>query len=185
MARPKGADILEYLHGRKNEFIAFLEELTLIKSPSVVSSVQNPLRSIIADRLKSIGFRTLGLSGQNTGGSLYARPEIRTRHASTQMLLGHYDTVWPLGTLKDMPFVVDGNTVCGPGVYDMKGGIAQIIFALEAITRLKLVPSVTPVVFVNSDEEIGSRDRPTLSGAWPGRCAAHSFLNHRSGPTAG
>jgi len=162
VARPKGADILEYLHGRKNEFIAFLEELTLIESPSVVSSVQNPLRSIIADRLKSIGFRTLGLSGQNTGGSLYARPEIRTRHASTQMLLGHYDTVWPLGTLKDMPFVVDGNTVCGPGVYDMKGGIAQIIFALEAITRLKLIPSVTPVVFVNSDEEIGSRESTHL-----------------------
>jgi len=162
VARPKGADILEYLHGRKNEFIAFLEELTLIESPSVVSSVQNPLRSIIADRLKSIGFRTLGLSGQNTGGSLYARPEIRTRHASTQMLLGHYDTVWPLGTLKDMPFVVDGNTVCGPGVYDMKGGIAQIIFALEAITRLKLMPSVTPVVFVNSDEEIGSRESTHL-----------------------
>lgn len=162
VARPKGADILEYLHGRKNEFIAFLEELTLIESPSVVSSVQNPLRSIIADRLKSIGFRTLGLSGQNTGGSLYARPKIRTRHAPTQMLLGHYDTVWPLGTLKDMPFVVDGNTVCGPGVYDMKGGIAQIIFALEAITRLKLIPSVTPVVFVNSDEEIGSRESTHL-----------------------
>jgi len=162
VARPKGADILEYLHGRKNEFVAFLEELTLIESPSVVSSVQNPLRSIIADRLKSIGFRTLGLSGQNTGGSLYARPKIRTRHAPTQMLLGHYDTVWPLGTLKDMPFVVDGNTVCGPGVYDMKGGIAQIIFALEAITRLKLMPSVTPVVFVNSDEEIGSRESTHL-----------------------
>jgi glutamate carboxypeptidase len=162
VARPKGADIQEHLYGRKSEFIAFVEELTLIESPSVVSAVQNPLRTMIANRLNSIGFRTLSLSGQNTGGSLYARPEIRTRHAPAQMLLGHYDTVWPLGTLKDMPFVVDGNTVCGPGVYDMKGGIAQIIFALEAIAQLKLVPSVTPIVFANSDEEIGSRESTHL-----------------------
>jgi glutamate carboxypeptidase len=162
VARPKGADIQEHLYGRKSEFIAFVEELTLIESPSVVSAVQNPLRTMIANRLNSIGFRTLSLSGQNTGGSLYARPEMRTRHAPAQMLLGHYDTVWPLGTLKDMPFVVDGNTVCGPGVYDMKGGIAQIIFALEAIAQLKLVPSVTPIVFANSDEEIGSRESTHL-----------------------
>lgn len=162
MTRPKGAKIQEHLYGRRTEFIAFLEELTLIESPSVVPSVQSRVRSIIADRLKLIGFRTLSLSGQSNGGNLYARPESRTRHAPAQMLLGHYDTVWPLGTLKDMPFAVEGNTVRGPGVYDMKGGIAQIIFALEAIARLNLIPSVTPIIFANSDEEIGSRESTHL-----------------------
>jgi glutamate carboxypeptidase len=158
VARSRGVDVLEHLHGRKSEFIDFIKELTLIESPSVVPSVQKRLRSIIAERLKSIGFRTLSLSGRNNGGNLYARPENRTRHASAQLLLGHYDTVWPLGTIKNMPFVVDGNTVSGPGVYDMKGGIAQIIFALETISQLKLIPRVTPIVFANSDEEIGSRE---------------------------
>jgi glutamate carboxypeptidase len=162
VTRPKGAEILEHLYARRTEFIAFLEEITLMESPSVVPGVQNSVRSIITDRLKSIGFRTLSLSGRSNGGSLYARPESRTRHAPAQMLLGHYDTVWPLGTLKDMPFVVEGNTVRGPGVYDMKGGIAQIIFALEAIARLNQIPSVTPIVFANSDEEIGSRESTHL-----------------------
>jgi glutamate carboxypeptidase len=156
--RPRGAEIQEHLYGRKADFIAFLEELTLIESPSVVPGVQNHVRSIIADRLNSIGFRTLGLSGRSNGGNLYARLENRAPHAPAQMLLGHYDTVWPLGTIKDMPFVVEGNKVRGPGVYDMKGGIAQIVFALETIAQLSLTPSVTPVVFANSDEEIGSRE---------------------------
>jgi glutamate carboxypeptidase len=156
--RPRGAEIQEHLYGRKADFIAFLEELTLVESPSVVPGVQNHVRSIIADRLNSIGFRTLGLSGRSNGGNLYARLENRAPHAPAQMLLGHYDTVWPLGTIKDMPFVVEGNKVRGPGVYDMKGGIAQIVFALETIAQLSLTPSVTPVVFANSDEEIGSRE---------------------------
>jgi len=57
-----------------------------------------------------------------------------------------------------MPFSVDGNIVRGPGVYDMKGGITQIIFALEAISHFGLQPCVVPIVFANSDEEIGSRE---------------------------
>jgi glutamate carboxypeptidase len=159
---PGGADILEHLYGRKSEFISFIKELTLIESPSAVPSVQNRIRSIVADRLKSIGFRTFSLSGKNNGGNLYARPEKRTRHAPAQLLLGHYDTVWPLGTLENMPFVVEGDTVSGPGVYDMKGGIAQIIFALETLSHFNLTPSITPVVFANSDEEIGSRESTQL-----------------------
>jgi len=162
LTRSSGTEIQQYLDGRKSAFISFIEELTLLESPSSVPSVQDRVRAIVADRLRSIGFRTLKLSGRNNGGNLYARPISRTRRAPAQLLLGHYDTVWPVGTLKDMPFAVDGNTVKGPGVYDMKGGIAQIVFALEAISKLNLVPSVTPVVFANSDEEIGSRESTHL-----------------------
>jgi glutamate carboxypeptidase len=66
--------------------------------------------------------------------------------------------VWPAGTLKEMPFRVEGNVVKGPGVFDMKGGVAQIIFALRTLRELELTPSLTPVVFLNSDEEIGSQE---------------------------
>jgi glutamate carboxypeptidase len=162
VTRARGAEIQEYLDGRKTAFISFIEDLTLLESPSSVPSVQNRVRGIIADRLRSLGFLTLTLSGRNNGGNLYARPKTRRRHGPAQLLLGHYDTVWPVGTLKDMPFTVDGNTVKGPGVYDMKGGIAQIVFALEAISELGLIPSVTPIVFANSDEEIGSRESTHL-----------------------
>ena len=158
MKRPSGAEILDYLTGRTGEFVAFLEKLTLAESPSVVPEAQSHVRDIIAYRLENLGFRVLKISGRKNGGNLYGCPGSRARRGAAQMLLGHYDTVWPLGTLGEMPFAIEGNIVRGPGVYDMKGGITQIIFALETISHFGLSPSVMPVVFANSDEEIGSRE---------------------------
>jgi len=57
-----------------------------------------------------------------------------------------------------MPFEHQGDIVRGPGVYDMKGGIAQALLAIEALQHFKLEPDITPHVFLNSDEEIGSRE---------------------------
>ena len=74
-----------------------------------------------------------------------------------------------------MPFEVDGNEVRGPGVYDMKGGITQIIFALEALGHFGLRPAVTPMVFANSDEEIGSRSS-TRYIRWLAQCADRAFV---------
>lgn len=156
--RPTGPQIIDYLTRRSDDFVAFLERLTLAESPSVVPATQDQVRGIIADRLEGLGFRTLKMSGRSNGGNLYARPADRAPGRPSQMLLGHYDTVWPLGTLDGMPFQVDGNRVKGPGVYDMKGGITQIVFALEAIAHFGLTPGVMPIVFANSDEEIGSRE---------------------------
>jgi glutamate carboxypeptidase len=89
---------------------------------------------------------------------LYARPAEKQRGVPSQLILGHYDTVWPLGTLEEMPFTYDGDTVRGPGVYDMKGGIAQAILAIEALQHFCVEPTVTPLIFLNSDEEVGSRE---------------------------
>lgn len=155
---PSGRAILDHLMTRKDEFVAFLRELTLAESPSLIPESQDRPRAVIAERLEANGYRALRLSGQSNGGNLFARPSERSRGAPLQVLIGHYDTVWPLGTLKDMPFEVDENIVRGPGVYDMKGGITQIVFALETLSHFNLRPTVTPVVFANSDEEIGSRE---------------------------
>ena len=157
-SRPDGQEILWHLQSRKNEFVRFLRELTLAESPSHIPESQNRPREAIAERLESVGFHVQRLSGQRHGGNLYARPKSRRRFAPAQVLIGHYDTVWPLGTLDTMPFAVDGNMVRGPGVYDMKGGITQIIFALETLSHFDVAPSVTPIIFANSDEEIGSRE---------------------------
>ena len=88
---------------------------------------------------------------------IFAVPANRPKGSPSQLLLGHYDTVWPVGTVASRPFSVDGNTVHGPGTFDMKAGLAQIVLALGAIRDLELETAVIPIVFVNADEEIGSR----------------------------
>ena len=161
-AQPQGAEILDYLRQRRDDFTEFLRALTSVESPSVAPETQDLARTVIAARLRENGFRTMNLSGTSHGGNLLARPQDRVRGRPFQLLVGHYDTVWPLGTLRDMPFEVDGNVVRGPGVYDMKGGITQIVFALEALAHFGAAPGVTPVIFANSDEEIGSRESTHL-----------------------
>lgn len=138
--------------------LQLLERLTLIESPSSDADTQLPVRNVITAQLEKLGFKVRPLSGRSTGGALYASPVKRERQQPVQLLLGHYDTVWPVGTLRDMPFEIDGNVVRGPGVFDMKGGIVQIVFALQALADLGTTPTVTPVILLNSDEEIGSRE---------------------------
>ena len=72
------------------------------------------------------------------------------------MVIGHCDTVWPVGTLDKMPFEIKNGLIKGPGVFDMKAGLAQIIFSLRAIRDLELEVSVIPQIMITSDEEIGS-----------------------------
>jgi glutamate carboxypeptidase len=75
-----------------------------------------------------------------------------------QLVVGHYDTVWPAGTLATMPFGIEGDRARGPGVYDMKGGLAQLVVALATLRGLGLEPALTPVVLISADEEVGSRE---------------------------
>jgi glutamate carboxypeptidase len=70
-------------------------------------------------------------------------------------LLGHYDTVWPLGTLASMPFAVDRDVLRGPGVFDMKAGLVQAVWALVALVETGS-PRPPVRLVVNGDEEIGS-----------------------------
>ena len=156
--QPTPAEILGYLTGRQEFLIKLLEDMTLAESPSDVPGSQGVIREIIATELEQRGCAVKRVPGRNSGGMLHARPGARSRKDPAQMILGHYDTVWPIGTLASMPFECDGEIVRGPGVYDMKGGVAQALMAIDAIEHFGLEPTVTPHVFLNSDEEIGSRE---------------------------
>ncbi len=151
-------DIAQFLRGQRSEFISLIEQMARAESPSAVPASQIKIRETIAAAFEQLGFQAFKLSGRRSGGMLYARPARRRRGDALQLMLGHYDTVWPEGTLDSMPLEVDGNIIRGPGVYDMKGGIAQMVFALRAIAALGLEMELTPLVFINSDEEIGSHD---------------------------
>jgi len=153
-----GARIFAILRGQREELVEFLAALTRAESPSSDAASQAAVASLLRAELEARGFAATQLRGKRSGGQLYARPRARRRGVRRQLVVGHYDTVWPLGTLQTMPFEYDGRVVRGPGVFDMKGGLAQLVFALRAIETLDLDIGVTPVVFLNSDEEIGSRE---------------------------
>jgi glutamate carboxypeptidase len=70
------------------------------------------------------------------------------------LLLGHLDTVWPIGTLKKMPWREADGRFWGPGVLDMKAGVVMALAALDTLREMKLTRPVT--LLLNSDEEVGS-----------------------------
>jgi glutamate carboxypeptidase len=149
--------ILHHLRERTPAMIEALTQLVRAESPTSVPQSQHAVLSMLGERLSRLHYKVSRLKGRNCGGHLYARPLGRIRRP-VQLLLGHCDTVWPLGTLKDMPITLSDGMFRGPGSYDMKAGLVQMLEALEVLQALELRPSLLPLVFVNSDEELGSRD---------------------------
>lgn len=128
------------------------------ESPTLEPERQEPVFDQLAEGLALAGLETRRFEGDVSGGVMLAAPRGRQRGRPYQLLLGHSDTVWPVGTLEEMPVEVVDGKMRGPGVFDMKGGLVQMVFALRALHDLELRPRVTPVVFINSDEEESSRD---------------------------
>jgi glutamate carboxypeptidase len=148
--------VMEHLDGLAGEMLDLLEELVLIESPSHEPATHAPVRERLGQELAQLDFRVRDVPGHGAGDHLFARPAAPSG-PHRQLLLGHFDTVWPVGTLESMPVTRTDGRMAGPGSFDMKCGLVQLIFALRALRDLGVTPEVTPVVFVNSDEEIGSR----------------------------
>lgn len=155
--------ILHQVRRMRNEFVAFVRELALLESPSLDPATQQPVQEMLEKELRACGFDVRSIPGRRTGGQLFARPQDQITRGDSQLVLGHTDTVWPAGTLQRMPVELEAGRLQGPGVFDMKAGLAQIVFALRTLHALQLTPTVTPLIFINSDEEIGSPEsRPYI-----------------------
>ncbi|GAA0948944.1 hypothetical protein GCM10009558_064730 [Virgisporangium aurantiacum] len=127
-----------------------LQQLVEVESPS--SDEKATARS--ADAVTELGERHLGTSPERTGNHLV------WRHGPTRiLLLGHHDTVWPIGTLERWPFRMNGTRATGPGCFDMKAGLVQMFHALATLPSLDGI-----TVVVNADEEIGSPSSQKLIG---------------------
>jgi glutamate carboxypeptidase len=142
-----------WLDSRLDEMLALLEPLVLAESPSTDGPSQDLVFSLVSAPLRQLGWRLLRLPGRQTGGALLARPPGRGPH---QLIVGHTDTVWPKGTLAHQPYRIEGDQIFGPGVFDMKAGLVQLVFALRALAAIDVRPALQPVIFLCSDEEIGS-----------------------------
>lgn len=161
MTEAELAGVGDFLSERRDDMVGLVMELANLESPSAVPESQHAIQELLTRRFRAIGFAAQLFPGEETGGHLYLSPEVEGSAADgppVQLLLGHTDTVWPIGTVYHMPVEWDEreDIIRGPGVFDMKAGIVQMVFALEALLELGLEPTVVPTIFLNSDEEIGS-----------------------------
>ena len=151
-------DVLDYFRNQHKEQVTFLKELVNLETPSHDAASQEKILLLLQKQLEDLDFHVFKMPGKSNGGYLYARPKQRDKSKPLQLLLGHCDTVWEKNTLRTMPIAKLNGKLTGPGVYDMKAGLTQMIFSLKVIHDLKLQTTLTPLILINSDEEIGSRD---------------------------
>jgi len=158
MNKRTASRILKNLKSQQEEMLRFLVKMVEKESPSRNKEAQREVFNLLQDKLESLDFYVMYMQGKETGGYLYARPLQRNKKKPIQLLIGHCDTVWEVNTIKNMPISMQKDKISGPGVFDMKAGLAQILFSIETIQQLSLTMSVTPVILINSDEEIGSKE---------------------------
>lgn len=151
--------VVEHLDAQRDEMKRLLEQLVRAESPSGKPATHAEVLRILGDAFDERGFRVRIVPGTVSGGTLIALPQDRPRDRAHQLVIGHCDTVWPVGTLETMPLMVEEGIMRGPGTYDMKAGLVQGLYAISALRAAGCSElDVTPVFLVNSDEETGSRD---------------------------
>jgi glutamate carboxypeptidase len=162
MADPDPNRILEYLQVQRPRMVELLHRLVSAESPTDDPAAVGQVLALLAAELQGAGMRVRRLPGRRSGGMLYARARAWQPKLSEQLLVGHCDTVWPVGTLQRMPVSVEGDILRGPGALDMKGGLVQLVYALRALQELGCHPAANCMVLINSDEEVGSPDSTPL-----------------------
>jgi glutamate carboxypeptidase len=158
-------DLLEYFTPRRDEILSLTRQLVERETPSRVEAPLHEIAAFVAERFQGLGAYVELTPVAGYGTHLCARLHQDAAHADGQQLLvvGHLDTVWPLGTLARLPFrITEEGTAHGPGVFDMKAPIAALIEALRAIKQLNLPVNRPLTVLLTCDEEIGSRTSRAL-----------------------
>jgi glutamate carboxypeptidase len=139
----------------KSEWIrTTLGTLVRQESPSEDRSLVNSATAIVEDIARNFGGRVKRHKQKDFGDVLELRFGPQRSSQKPILLLGHLDTVWPLGTLKTMPWREADGRYWGPGVLDMKAGVVIALAAIKALQELKLARPTT--LLLNSEEEVGS-----------------------------
>lgn len=153
---PGASDRLRYFEERREQMIETIRQLVEVESPSDNKQAVDRLGALLAGRFEKLGGHAKFHRTPNFGDHLQV--DFAGKHGGKPvLLLGHLDTVYPLGSLKSMPFRVGEGRLWGPGTFDMKSGIAFILHAVEALRAWHgdQLPRPLTVLLV-SDEEVGS-----------------------------
>ena len=174
---------MQLLKSRLPQMLATLRRFVTVESPSLEKAAADRCCGVIAEEWKKRGVRVERIAQKHRGDILrITRAPDRTPRDGQLLVLGHYDTVYATGTLARMPFRVKSDKAYGPGTFDMKAGIVQALFALQAIQGSKITLRKRIVFLWTSDEEIGSEASRKLLEAEARRSDAVFVLEPSFGP---
>ena len=164
-------EVLRWLTKRQSEMIASVREMVLRESPTQNKPACDALCSYLAGEFEHLGGR-VRIHRQHSAGNHLQVSFTGAKGREPLLLLGHLDTVYDVGTLQTMPWREEKGRLYGPGVFDMKSGIAQMMFALWAAREVRGgLPRPVTVLLV-SDEEGGSESSRALTEKIARQCAA-------------
>jgi len=195
---------LAYCQQHQGEMLSLLRHMVEIESPSDDKAAVDRMGAFLGQVFERLGGKVTFYPQQQAGNHLKAefpggasdgasggasdRTSDRTSSRASGrdsgkpvLLLGHFDTVWQMGTLAKMPFRIEDGRAFGPGVYDMKAGITMMIFALRAL-KAAGVAHRPVTILLDTDEEIGSTTGRPVVEATAKECEAVLVLEPSQGP---
>ncbi len=146
-------NLRDFCCGQRDWLLETIEALVRLESPTTDKAAVDRCGAELERRLSAIGGRVSRLPREQRGDHLLAEFGCG---ASQILLLGHFDTVWPVGQLARMPLTESAGRLHGPGVYDMKAGIALGMLATRALLESGTPQPRRIVMLWTTDEEIGS-----------------------------
>jgi glutamate carboxypeptidase len=168
---------------RRPQILEMIGQLVGAESPTEDRASVNRCVSLVEGWIKASGGKSQRRKQKSAGDLLVGQFGPAVRGTKPLLLLGHLDTVWPLGTLKKMPFRVAQGRAWGPGVLDMKAGVVMALSALRIL--LESGQLTCPVVFLlNSDEETGSQHSRALTESLAKKSKAVFVLEPAQAPAA-
>ncbi|HEV2325149.1 MAG TPA: M20 family metallopeptidase [Terracidiphilus sp.] len=160
--------------------VELTRRLVLAESPSGEKAAVDACISLAAARARELGGRVRMHRRLKYADVMEARFGPRRRGEKPVLVLGHLDTVWPLGTLKTMRWRVAEGRLWGPGVLDMKAGVAMALTAIEMLSEAGLLEREI-VLLLTGDEEVGSRESRAAIERAAAECSAVFVLEPAQG----
>jgi glutamate carboxypeptidase len=181
-SRPPMRALLAGARRKQPQLLALARKLVQLESPSDSKAAVDACMAVAATQAKCLGGRVKLHRLRQHGDVLEARfgPKSKSEATGRILLLGHLDTVWPLGTLATMPCRVRAGKLWGPGTLDMKAGVAMAFTALEMLADADLLQREI-VLQLNGDEEIGSLGSRPITEELARSCEAVYVLEPAQG----
>jgi glutamate carboxypeptidase len=174
--------ILSFARAHEAEMVAMLRRFVECESPSNDAAAVNRFVDLVSDTIAGYA-KVKTTRGGKFGRILIAEMQVPGRKSGQVLALGHSDTVWPMGTLRTMPFRQAEGRLWGPGTLDMKAGIVFFLFAIRALRELDIPTPSKVFLQLNPDEEVGSESSRALTEKNASRSKAVLVLEPGTGLT--